>query len=878
MPTDGHENAVQADPVCKPAVHIADTMRELSASIQQLEDLGLCLDPQNPLSADEVEHILITDSWSCAVCGTASSPICPVSGKPHRRRLVAIAQHALRLIERHVGKVYVRPAQLSQRVEGEVRVRTQRRLVMNPHTFLLAFYFATGAAPSSAVPMHQGEDGGNGGLTAECARHLLDVLREIKVYGGTSPTDDTYSLSLLKSFRSAWRQYLRQVKWEMSAETNTAEAPSSEAAAAAAGEKVGRNGHGDLHANSAEARDELVSCTRAALMDAITQSRKDPNNQNLRAFTAMLYQRLSRLCTKEEFEDVRHRVERIEAYDTTPKIEYASPPCLPSDANTTASDEEMQNDVGASPSSSCAPPSSTQHPQQGRRLVGPDLPPGWYVDDRGISRPPANLAEVQRRERYLQREMKAQKAFEAVMDVKQEKGRVDQLQESTLAVLEKAELQALAADLNRSSPRLQRLSRLLMIVEDRLLDALPPRLRSRVRQEFHDALDWNAIQRRARGNALNIANLVRFVGQQVINYSAPAREKVTMARMSAICSDIELCVPDVGTAVANAFEFLFDAIKELRHDVAAYSLLLISDALRQNAVQFIRDFVSSCLPPPPKWTKSISFLQRNVNDARVQGWATTSVPQAWTSITSPERRVRGALLIGTLDLLRSGQHTSLDRWEELPPEIFYFEKHVIFKAANTVQECTLLLLLEGTVSSVLTRRGVKAAAVSKIILKLHSHILHLLSQDIKLNALKKSVTDFIESAQYHLHVGENELADTSALVAVASQITLTEAEVQVLHSTIDKMTDTQNQLYATFEKKLIQFMESMLLHNKDDVAPVGLVTDSLKQLVQLLRRMLVFHWEVYTPYYNDLIPLLTIDSAAPATTTAESSLHTEMTS
>ncbi|KAL7696586.1 T-complex protein 11 [Lotmaria passim] len=863
MSSEGLEDAGQTSPLPKAKVCIADTMRELSGVVQQLEDLGLSLDPLTAPSADEVEHTLITDSWSCPVCGTAASAICPVSGKPHRRRLVAIAQHALRLVERHVGKVYVRPAQLSQQVEGEVQVRTHRRLIMNPHTFLLAFYFAAGAPSSSPSSVAAASGAGTAddavrcddshersSLTAECARHLLDVLREIKLYGATSPTDDKCSLSLLKSFRGAWRQYLRQVRSEMSDQGS--------GAAAAEG------GTGGLYANSAEARDELVKCTRAALMDAVTHSRKEPNNHDLRAFTAMLYQRLSRLCTKEEFTEVKRRVEQIEAYDTTPKIEYASPPCLLSDANTTASDEETQGDVDA-PSKLSSSSSATA-----QRRIGPDLPPGWYVDGRGVSRPPANLAETQRRERYRQQETKAQKAYEAVMGVKREKGQAEELQASTVAALDKAELQALAADLNRGSPRLHRLSRLLAIVEDRFVDALPPWLRSRVRLEFHDVLDWNAIQRRARGNALNIANLVRFIGQQVITYSAPVREAATTARMAAICDDIERCVPDVGTAVANAFEFLFDAITQLRTDVATYSLLLINDTLKQNAVQYIREFISSCLPPPPRWAKSIAFLQSSVNDVRAQTWASTRVPQAWTSLTEPERRVRGALLIGTLDLLRSGRHTSLDRWDELPPEIFYFEKHVVFKAANTVQECTLLLLLEGTVSSVLAGRGVKAATVSATILKLHRHILQLLSQDIKLNALKDAVTDFIESELYHLHTGEKQAAGAAAMAALAAQVTLTEAERQVVRSTIDKMTDTQNQLYVTFEKRVIQFMESMLVHNRDDVAPMGLVTDTLKRLAQLLWRMLAFHCEVYAPFYQELIPLLTIDSAAPASASAAS--------
>lgn len=855
---DGLEAAAAATEP-RPRVRIVDSMRELSADLQQLEDLGLSLDPVSAASCDDIEHTLITDSWSCAVCGTSTSATCPVTGKPHRRRLVAIAQHALRLIERHVGRVYVRPAPLSRRVEGEVQVRTQRRLTMNPHTFLLAFYFAAQAPHDDAPPSPPSPAARAAAVTsstepsprahrpstamaAECARHLLDVVREIKSYGA-APTDDAYCHTLLKSVRRAWRQYARQVKGELAA-GGSADSPR------AAGARADAPPPAPL--NSAEARDELVSCTRQALIEAVEHSRKEPDNLHLKRFTALLYQRLSRLCTAAEFAEVRRRVEQLEGGDSTPRISYAGPPVVLSDANTTASEDESA--VAATSSTSAA----------ARRRAGPELPPGWYVDERGISRPPADHEERKRRERYLQSEFKAQKAYEAVMDVQAEAGRPAQVQAEVAAALSQAELQQLAVELNHTPPRLQRLARLLSLVEDRFIEALPPRLRPRLRQEFHDVLDWNVIQRQARGSAGNIAGLVRFVGEKVNECSSPAREAATAARMAAVCDDIERCAPDVGTAVASAFAFLFEAIRELREDVAKFSLVMINATLKQNAVQYIRDFIAACLPVPRRWAGSIAFVQRFINDARVQAWATTRVPQAWTSITAEERRVRGALLIGTLDLLRSGRHTSLDRWVDLPPEVFYFEKHVIFKAANTVQECTLLLLLDGAISSVLARRVLKAGTVSELIRRLHHNILSLLSEDIRLNALKESVLDYIEGELYRLHVGDGE-HDAAALAALAPQVTLTEPEKQTVRSTIDKMTNTEDPLYVTFERRVLQFLETMLVQNTDDAPPLGLVTDTLKQQVRVLRHMLLFHWEVYAPSYREMLPLLTLEPA-PAST------------
>ncbi|GET90955.1 hypothetical protein, conserved [Leishmania tarentolae] len=864
---DGGDVAARTGPSKpKQRVRISDSMHELSADLQQLEDLGLSLDPLTPPSSDSVEHILITDSWSCSMCGITGTARCPLTGKPHRRRLVSIAQHALQLIELHVGRVYVRPAPLSKRVDGEVQVRTQRRLTMNPHTFLLAFYFASQAvaAPEATAdgtctaPLFRksGTPGSRRSIqwTGECARHLLDVVREIKVYGAC-PTDDAYCHSLLKSMRSAWLQYSRQVKRELAAD-NASELESPKARRSDESTKA-------LLPQTEKARDELVRCTRLTLMEAVTHSRKDPDNQDLKRFTALLYQRLSRLCTADEFADVRRRVEQMEAHDSTSRMEYATPPCVMLDANTTASEDEAGGAAAALAGSSTPRGAATSGCE--RRRAGPELPPGWYVDNRGISCPPADHEERKRRERYLQKEFKAQKAYEAVMEMETDRDKPDQPQAKVAAALTQAELQLLATDLNTTPPHLQRLFGLLTLVEDRFVEALPPRLRPRLRQEFHDVLDWSVIQRQACGNARNISNLVRFVGEKVIECSSPARESTMLPRMSAVCDDIERCTPDVGTAVANALAFLFEAIRELREDVAKFSLVMINASLKQNAVQYIQDFISACLPLPRKWTRSIAFLQRFINDERVILWSSVSVPQAWTSVTAEERRVRGALLIGTLDLLRSGRHTSLDRWVDFPPEIFYFEKHIVFKAANTVQESTLLLLLDGTISSVLARRAMKPVTVSASIRQLHTQIMSLLAEDIRLNALKDSVIDFVESQLYHLHAGGAAQDDEASLGELAPKVTLTETEKQTVRSTIDKMTNTEDPLYVTFERRVLQFMEAMLVKNSDDVAPLGLVTDTLKRQVQVLRNMLVFHWEVYMPSHRELLPLLSLDSTAPAT-------------
>lgn len=815
---------------------VAQSMTELSDLLQHLSDLGLSLQTSACPSAAAVEQILITDQWSCPVCADANTPLCPSTGQPHRRRLVGLAKRILSLIERHVGTVYVRAAPLAHRVEGETKVRTRRRLVMSPHQLLLTFYFASGTTPEAT--------GDASNLTAECARHLLDVLREIQVYG-RAPVDRKYCLSLLKCFRSAWKQYLNQTKKELASDDG------------GRGDRESRWGHD-------EAKHDLIQCTRSALMDAASQLRRDSTNADLKTFSALLYQRLSRLCSAEELQEVKQRLDFLQSNDDiTPKIELSRPPLILSDANITGSEDELV--AFRSTSSSTAPT-----PQKARRAYGPQLPPGWYIDDAGVSRPPIDLEEQRRRERYARKEFKAQKAYEAVMNI-ETKNKETEVRGGVAAAINDAQLSLLAEDLNRKPPQLTRLAELLESVEDRFLEALPPRLRPRLRQEFHDVLDWNAIERQVKGSAENTANLVRFVGQKVVDYGTPAREAETKAAMAAVCADVESCVPDTGTAVANAFRFLFDHIQILRQDVAKFSLLMISTQLKQNAVEYIRDFVGTQLPPPQQWRSSLTFLQRFVNDDRAKRWATAVVPLSWTSISHDERRLRAALLLGTLDLLRSGSHTTENRWDDLPAEVFYFEKSVVFKAANTVQESTLLLLLEGTTSSVLAARRLPAAEVSKVLVGIHGQILRLLSENIKLKDLTASVLQFIDFQLSALYERANEARAGKGVQPTSNDLAhiyLTETEQQLIAATVEKMTSTESPLYITFERKVLQFMEAKLFNPPGSPlpAPIGLVTEDMGSQSAQLNSMLVFNWEVYAPFYSKLLPHLTIElvGSAPA--------------
>lgn len=828
------------------------------------------------MTAEVVEQVLITDEWSCDQCGFSKVAVCPLSGKPHRRRLVRIAQDILRLVGRRVGKSYVRSARLAERVDGKVRVRTERHIAVNPQLLLLAFYFsASGGERGEREGLHAHPSAQSTGFLAECARHLLDLLQQVESYGRRVPSemDERYAKTLLQSFYSAWKEYLKHASGEVAADDRKTE------------ERV--------------SADELYNATRSALLAAAREAVRDPTNADLKTFAALLYQRVVRLATKEQLTAVKDDLDRIEQqkspryspttpsltpeqhssldpvhsttadaappsvsgssapptddtaaaaaaaalYNEAPTVEYSSPPLLPSDLNTTSGSE-----VDA------LPPAAAAHAlghAQGKPLLGPELPPDWHVDETGRSRPKPGHEERKKREKYLQLEFRARKSHEAIMSVEPAKSDTEMAQEAVVAAVGESQLEELRQQLNQPKPRYAMIPELLRAVEGALVEALPRRFRHQLEQEFRDVLDWNVIVRRSTNGHAALSNVLQFVMHKVILYGAPEREAETRAETERVSKDLDNLNPDLGTAVANAFRFLFASVKALRADVAKYSLLLVANQLRHNALEYIRAFIDTCLPRPAQWASSITFLKGFVNAELVRGWMTSSEATSMVLLSEPERRVRGALLFGLVELLRSGTHTPADRWDQLPAEIFYFEKPYIFTAANAVQECTLLLLLEGTVSTILSSKRCTHAQVADTLKRLHHHILRLLSQDIKLDALKEAVTDFLDNAL-------ETLLSVDVTKALPHAALLSESDRRVVCATIDKMTNTAGPLYVSFESKVVQFMTRVIC-KEPNPAPLGLVTETATRQATLIQKLLAFHWEVYRPFYQSLMPLLDME-------------------
>ncbi|KAF5226845.1 hypothetical protein ECC02_000346 [Trypanosoma cruzi] len=796
---------LEAAPSTHEAVDTAAVcLQKISNYLKQLEEMGLQYNSTHPMTAETVEHILITDKWCCKTCGMTELRTCPDTGKPHRRRMVRVAQEILRLIGSRTGQLVVRPPNLSASLNGRSRLRSLRRVTMNPQALLLAYYYAL--LPSNEVD----------GLVSECAQQLVELLEQLKVYGAQTNVDEEYATALLSSASLTWQEYNKKFTEDL------------------------RSLRG---ADRRACQEVIVNGTKEAYVAAARELRKTPSSEELQAFVGMLRDRLSRLMPREGLEEMEAtmREEQQEQEETqgekgkeekeegerekNVKFQSSKPqltaPTLLSEGNTSGSETE-------------APPPT---------IMGPEIPPDWYVDEHGRSRPIQEDSIRRRREMYLRLEFRAVKAYETVITVPEQKS--DPLQEQLVSSMNEAQLAILAEQCNQNPPDLQNVHRFLKLIIEGLLNALPRRVRSRAEQEIRDVLDWRIVRRSVMGSPGNIAALMRYVMGKVAEYGAPAKAEETLKLAEDMRKDLETCTPDLGTAVANAFRLMFTSIRQLHEDIAQYSLLFISQQLRGNAVTYIREFITECLPKVDQWESSLTFIRRYLNDERVKAWANSSVAISATAVTEAERKLRGALLYGFLDIMRSGGLQVNDRWHDYPTECFYFEKKVVFFAANTVQENSLLLLLSGSIATVLRDKGVDSRVVSGILKQLHDKFRLLFSEQLTLSSLKCSVTSLVNEA----------LTQRQTLSA------LTESEVTQLDGIVEKMTNTTGSLYVVFEKRVLSFIEGILAHGQSDPAPLGLVTDSLRRLTALLQHVLAFNWELYQPFYREMLLLITQEDA-----------------
>ncbi|RNF06653.1 hypothetical protein TraAM80_03849 [Trypanosoma rangeli] len=797
-----HENAETA----------AACVQRISMLLKQVEDAGLHYNSADPMTADAVEHVLITDKWCCKTCGMTNLRTCPERGKPHRRQLVRVAQDVLRLIGSKTGQIVVRPPKLSASMNGRSRLRSLRRVTMNPQALLLAYYYAV--LPSNEVDP----------LVSECAQQLVELLEQLKLNGAQPHVDEQYAIALLSSTSLMWEEYSKKFAADLSS----------------------------LRGADRRAYQEvIVNGTKEAYVAATRELQKAPSNEELQAFVGLLHDRLSRLTPQEDLNEMKATIleKRRELEDSKEEKGHKM-----SEEEESKEHAEMSNNAASAKMPlttatllSDANTSGSEAEAAQPVMMGPEIPPDWYVDEHGRSRPLHPDSVRRRREKYVKFEFRAVKAYETIITVPETKG--DSVKEQLVLFMNEAQLAMLAEQCNCHPPDLRSVPRFLKLVIDGLLNALPRRLRSQAEQEVRDVLDWRIVRRSVMGSPGNIAALMRYVMRKVTEYGAPAKAEETLKLAEDMSKDLEACTPDLGTAVANAFRLMLSSIRQLHEDIAQYSLLVISQQLRDNAVPYIREFIAECLPKVDQWESSLAFVRRYFEDERVKAWTNSPIAVSATALTLEERQLRGCLRYGFLDLLRSSGIQGNDRWHDYPTESFYFEKKVIFYATNAVQENSLLLLLSGSIATVLRGKGVDSRIVNDILKQLHDKFRLLLLDELTLPHLKTSVTSLVDEA----------LAQRKTLVA------LTENEITQLHGTVETMTNTTGSLYVVFEKRILSFIEAILVQGQTDPPPLGLVTDSLRRLAALLQHVLVFNWEVYQPFYKEMLLLLAQEEAPVST-------------
>lgn len=498
---------------------------------------------------------------------------------------------------------------------------------------------------------------------------------------------------------------------------------------------------------------------------------------------------------------------------------------------------------------------------------------------------------AEQHERFLKLEFKAKKAYEFAVNLAPPSDPINEkLVEQIANVLSEVRMEELTKRLDQNPPKVDLLPHLFELAHRSLLDALPVRLHERVMEDLRTSMSWNENSIFLGSSVSRITIHLKAIVGKVVKYGAAGREEKLKEELSLRCRDIDNCKPTVGKAVAEGFRFLFSSIRQLHEDIAEHSLLLVSEDLRRNAVQYIRTFLTTCLPPVRTWKSSIDFLKNYADSPEVNDWMVSPQLPDSRFLSSAQLRVRGALLFGMVDLLRSGGRNAANRWSDLPLEIFYFDKALIFSAANTIQEATLLLLLEGAISSIFKGKGGSSIDTTAMLHRLHSKIMNLFSQDIRLDDLKCEVIHFIYNAlspvkdeesvkrgysdgsiqePHCSHERQKDEGESRARTGLSTptpfstsrsslsfDVSFSPEEEQMILSVIDKMANTEDSLYISFEKKVLSYLSFRLRKREDNLAPLGLITASLDETGALLSRGLKFHWEVFTPFYNELIPLL----------------------
>ena len=812
---------------------------------------GLVYSASSPMNPEFVEQILVSDPRVCEHCDfevCAASKTCAVTGKPHRRSLIVAAEKLLKLIgdtRVNLTKSSGPTATISNDSVPAVAAtnpsKAKRGISVNPQLFVLAYF-------NSVLDPHVDDIDP---LLQQSAQHLLHVTELLRATVSSPRCDDdvSYVTELLGTFAKAWLRYAKVADGAISltpAERDTA-------------------------------RSELITATRDTYISTWnklqTMDRLSPDGitdeaAQLLFFLEALEVRLRSVGGDEEVERLRAHLER-ESTATSASGPPSTPEHRPAKPNALTGTVPVLQLTQGGTSGSETDRGDSEKPT--RSTFGPSLPPLWHVDAEGISQPPTAAAAHQQtlkdtRERL---EFRAAKAYEA----KTQFNITAQPAElaSAIEALDDETLELLRSEINAAPPKLERVPAILNNIVSMLVEALPKKLRSRVGQELRDVLDWNMVRRSVRMNETNISEFFRYVVGKVIELGAPARVEELQAGAHLLTGRLARSEEDVGLTVADMFRFMTKAIKQLRSDVANFTLAVMNEELARNCITYQQEFFKECFSAPQRWNSTLNFLQQQINSTAGKDLL-SSIPPMPTAVTDGERRLYAALVAGTVDLLRSSTRTFESRWANLPLEGFYFERPILSECANTVQLSTLRLMLTGTVSMLIAPKKFNGAAVSEFLVELDKRFLEHINATGP-GAESPTLTSLVDLVSGEVaHFCSNQVAGTM----------MSTTDNAVLRNVVGKMISTDSQQYMAFEERVLRALQQVVLVDPREASKtantqkpriLGLVSDAVYETGAKLRRMIDHNWETMRGFYCEMLSALEIEemSLAPAMPPASSS-------
>eukprot|EP00760_Papus_ankaliazontas_P028023 PhM_4_TR3485/c0_g1_i1/m.14749 len=750
---------------------------------------------------EAVEDILTFDPVPvCDGCGGGAPGPCPaVRGKVHKRHLVAVAEKFLHAAS-HITTLSVKA-----KVTEDTTIRKDKRNLASivPQQLLIAFHI-------NAIPSEE-----TGESAKVLAREMLTCFYAIRDCLKAPPSDraantDEDLLSCLRDFSVAWRFYVRGLR-------------------------------SMLHEDKSAVRHELTQHLIRTYLDMLKAHRQSVSRRGV-ARNDIVDARRKELddTAAHQLSLIKCRIQHVGGHAAVSELESRIVASMTETTdgsaaeNPTTCDETDAKD-DASPPAKPAKPTELPPPLPSAQRLGPELPPRWYVDDRGVSRSPHNriasespyrTSDDEAVERARRLEFRARKAHEARVRISCSKNSAEAgvVQELKTKVSEAA-LSSLAAKVPDDSAAT---SYLLQAVAGEIIECYPPRVRDRVSSSVREAFDLQLHNLLPTANVSTALCGVLDAGvHHVKELCAPAR----VPEIEAKTLDVKtlLAQEDIVTSskVKSVFGSLFLFLQQLRRDLADYNLMTIQHELRQRAVEFEREYFALQIAHPTQNTLDwVAFCRA----AGAQSSADLS------DVFAMKQCVADGIVssLSTSD----GRATPV----AMGTEVLKLDWENMFNCANAVQMCTVRLLVSGVVALLCAKN--RSAMTSAEAQELDRDVVAILEDDSsasgpeRLESIKERARGAINTAVHRRCGGIMPIDDD-----------------HLLSGSIDRATDTTRREYTTCETRVLNVLRVAKSTDVDAAIATNrcsAISGTLRNLHQDVHTISDFHWAVFGPMYTTI--------------------------